>query len=49
MVVGSSFAAAVGFITVMTLFPFLTFGGASKGFILNNYATAVSKRGKYGE
>lgn len=38
-VVGTSFASAIGFIAVMTLFPFLTFGGASKGFILNNYST----------
>lgn len=38
---GSSFAAAVGLVVIMTLFPFLTFGGASKSFILNNFATSV--------
>lgn len=27
----------------MTLFPFLTFGGACKSFILNNYATSVRR------
>lgn len=41
-VVGSSFAVAIGLVVIMTLFPYLTFGGASKSFILNNYATSVS-------
>ncbi|CAM9295579.1 unnamed protein product, partial [Choristocarpus tenellus] len=40
MVVGSSFFAAILLVVVMTLFPFLTFGGNAQGFILNNYATA---------
>ncbi|CBJ49079.1 conserved unknown protein [Ectocarpus siliculosus] len=39
-VVGSSFAAAIGLVVIMTLFPYLTFGGASKSFILNNFATS---------
>ncbi|CAM9750577.1 unnamed protein product [Ascophyllum nodosum] len=39
-VVASSFTAAIGFVVVMTLFPYLTFGGACKSFILNNYATS---------
>ncbi|CAM9563096.1 unnamed protein product [Scytosiphon promiscuus] len=39
-VVGSSFAAAISLVVIMTLFPFLTFGGASKSFILNNFATS---------
>lgn len=40
-VVGSSFAAAISLVVIMTLFPFLTFGGACKSFILNNFATSV--------
>ncbi|CAM9161015.1 unnamed protein product [Discosporangium mesarthrocarpum] len=38
-VVSAAFLAAVSLVAVMTLFPFLTFGGNSQGFILNNYAT----------
>eukprot|EP00903_Cladosiphon_okamuranus_P009008 g8617.t1 len=38
-VVGTSFATAIGLVVIMTLFPYLTFGGASKSFILNNFAT----------
>ncbi|KAG5192010.1 transmembrane amino acid transporter protein-domain-containing protein [Tribonema minus] len=37
-VVGTSFGASILLFVVMTVFPFLTFGGHSSGLILNNYA-----------
>ncbi|CAN0389927.1 unnamed protein product, partial [Hapterophycus canaliculatus] len=43
-VVGSSFAVAITLVVIMTLFPFLTFGGSCKSFILNNFATSVGDR-----
>eukprot|EP01084_Bolivina_argentea_P292720 503311_1 len=39
-VVGTSYMATVAFFCTMMAFPFLTFGKASKGFILNNYASS---------
>ncbi|CAB1101728.1 unnamed protein product [Ectocarpus sp. CCAP 1310/34] len=37
--VSTSFLASVATMTAVTAFGFLTFGGASSGYILNNYAT----------
>ncbi|CAN0100739.1 unnamed protein product [Hapterophycus canaliculatus] len=37
--VSTSFLASVAIMTAVTAFGFLTFGGASSGYILNNYAS----------
>ncbi|CAM9219633.1 unnamed protein product [Choristocarpus tenellus] len=39
-VVGSSFLVAIVTMTAITAFGFLTFGGSTAGFILNNYSTS---------
>ncbi|CAM9399088.1 unnamed protein product [Phaeothamnion confervicola] len=39
-VVGASFGLSIALFVAMTAFPFLTFGRACRGYILNNYSTA---------